>query len=441
MMVFAHDYLAQNLNQKNQKLITKIKTGNHDFKIDGMQLNQVVKSFRKYWQSTAEGLVPMSAQPEVSIELKGFIIMPELHQFMKVDLDYSDSDIQGFVKIEFSNQQEQHYYDSAELNLSQLSSSLNLNDLSWTQNNISNNTRSIVKWSDIGPLDAWVMRFYLTNKPAFILHGLTIEQNGSQLPVATNQRLCSHLELSSMDCLVNNKMRHLNQSDSYQFGSSAIKYPTLLASSPWLVLVLSWVLTLVLIYLVLQPNIVIATMVSVVYLTVYILHQSWIFDVVAIFRWSLLLMFFILIWQYRQAFYAIRSRALWLWIGSVLLAVCLVALNGFNIDFIQSFPLYFLWAAVQQVLIGPVFSTRIHHELKASKLTTACLVGVLFSIIHSPNHMLMIVTLIGGFVWSYAWLKYENLYANAFSHALLALVFYQSMPTQWLGSARIGVFF
>ena len=182
-------------------------------------------------------------------------------------------------------------------------------------------------------------------------------------------------------------------------------------------------------------------MVSAVYLTVYILHQSWMFDVAAIFRWSLLLMFVILIWQFRQTFYTLKSTALPLWIGSFLVAIGISLVGGFNLDFIRSLPLYLLWAIVQQLLIGPVFSTTIYHQLKVSKLATACLVGVLFSVIHSPNHMLMFVTLIGGVVWSYTWLKYENIYANAFSHALLALVFYQSMPAQWLGSARIGVFF
>jgi membrane protease YdiL (CAAX protease family) len=96
---------------------------------------------------------------------------------------------------------------------------------------------------------------------------------------------------------------------------------------------------------------------------------------------------------------------------------------------------------VQQTLLGPVFSDKLKNHLQLSNVSTAWLVGVLFAIIHAPNQALMLATLLGGVFWSASWLKYRNIYVNACSHALLALLFYEISPDAWLGSARIGMFF
>jgi membrane protease YdiL (CAAX protease family) len=236
-------------------------------------------------------------------------------------------------------------------------------------------------------------------------------------------------------------MRYLNQSAIYQSGASTIVYPTFYMTSPWILLVLAWLLTVLLVYLFFVPSAVVYALITVVYVAIGLLHQNWMIDFATVFRWPLLLMCILLLWLHKKLFFNFINLALPVWFISGGLAVGIMALGHFEFEFVRSLPLYFLWAGVQQVLIGPVFSAQIQHHFKTPQLMTACLVGVLFSIIHTPNHLLMVVTLISGIAWSYAWLKYENIYANAFSHALLALVFYQSIPNKWFGSARIGVFF
>ena len=203
----------------------------------------------------------------------------------------------------------------------------------------------------------------------------------------------------------------------------------------------AWALMLLLVFRNTQADAVIYFMVTAVFLTISVSHQNFLVAYFPFFNWSLLLLLLLLVWLNRQVFLSPQNKALPVWLISALVAMVFLILKHFEISFLRSLPMYFLWACVQQILIGPVFSERLRHHLKLSKLLTACVVGVLFSIIHTPNHMLMLATLLGGTAWSYAWLRYENIYANAFSHALLALVFYQLMPEDWLGSARIGVFF
>ena len=161
-------------------------------------------------------------------------------------------------------------------------------------------------------------------------------------------------------------------------------------------------------------------------------------------RWPLLALFIMLLWHYKQYLKVPKNAAKPVWLISILLSVVLML--GFNkgqieFDFLADMPLYLVWAWLQQLLLGPLLSRLMMRQLNVSEWVVACIVGMLFSIIHAPNHVLMLVTLFGGVGWSYAWLKYENLYANIFSHAILALIFYQVMPDAWLGSARIGVFF
>jgi hypothetical protein len=443
MMLFSHDLFVAKLNHENQKIIELIESGQHDFKIELMTLDDVIKSFQQHWQQVSTGLIAQSDRPEASIELNGFIITPQIHSNIRIDANVNQPINPGVFKIEFSNQTEQLYYDSNEISLNQLSAVINLHDLRWTLNDLKDNSdlKIPIEWSAVGQIDAWVIRFYPVHIDRVNFAAVTVMQSEPKVVPAEQRVSCADAESDLSLCLVNNNMRYFNHSATYQSGFNAVTFNRYVTYTPWLLALLAWALMMISLILVAKPEAKVYLMVSAVFVAVILLHQKWVYAHFEVFSWLLIPMLLILIWFQRSSLLSPKSHALPVWIISGLVVFVYWTQNHFNTDFMAAFPKYFLWASVQQLLIGPVFSSALKNNMKTSNIITACAVGVLFSIIHTPNHVLMLATLLAGVIWSYAWLRYENIYANAFSHTLLALVFYQVMPEAWLGSARIGVFF
>lgn len=443
MMLFSHDYFAVKLNQENQTTIELIESGQHDFKIELMTVDNVIKSFHHHWRQVSGGLIAQSDRPEVSIELNGFVITPAIHTSMRVDASVNQSVNPGVFKIEFSNQTDQLYYDSNEISLNQLSGAIDLHDLQWTLNDLKDtkNVKTPIMWSAVGAIDAWVIRFYPVHMDRVNLTAVSVMQTAPKAIPAEQRVSCADAESDLSLCLVNNNMRYFNHHATYQSGFDAVTFDRYVSLTPWLLVCLAWALMLLLLLFVAKPDSMVYLMVSAVFVTVILLHQNWMNAYFDVFSWLLIPVLLILFWLQRNLLFSPRSYALPVWVISALVVLVYWTQIHFNTDFIADLPKYFLWASVQQLLIGPVLSSALKQRLKTSNWITACTVGVLFSTIHTPNHVLMLATLFGGVVWSYTWLRYENIYANAFSHALLALVFYQVIPEAWLGSARIGVFF
>lgn len=136
-----------------------------------------------------------------------------------------------------------------------------------------------------------------------------------------------------------------------------------------------------------------------------------------------------------------HGAAILIWLITFGFALVMFFLSDFEWTFIRDLPLYVLWALAQQVILGPLVSDYLHQKAGLSTGITALLCGVLFALLHVPNQMLMLATFCGGLLWSFTWLRYRNIYANAISHALLALLFYQTMPGHLLGTARVGFWF
>ncbi len=138
----------------------------------------------------------------------------------------------------------------------------------------------------------------------------------------------------------------------------------------------------------------------------------------------------------------LRSFSILLWftlIATVALTAMALILKNFNYDgkFMTRVFEYVFWAFLQEIGLQTFLTRRVHRAL--SKPFLAALVSTtLFSLIHFPNPVLMIFCFVGGFFWSYSYIKAPNLYLIALSHGWLAVVALHAVPPAWLHGLRIG---
>ncbi len=438
-MLFSYDYIALKLNEHGVQKIQQIESGKDDFVRDPMSIKDVVRSFQQHWQQGNSYIKAINSQPEISINLAGFKVIPDIHRVLQISF-LGALTPKGHVSIEFSHQEKQLFYHSQQIPIDEIVKGLDLSKHDWihSQKVGGKLQKTTSSWSDLQTLDALVLRFYGISEGDIKLAQLALKQT-AELALPEHRRPCVG-EGMIPSCWLTNLMNHHNMQTIEVQGYSDIEYAGLSEISPFLWLVASWLTAMFVLRLGKLDLIKVYVWVSAVFLAIFLMHQDWMGFLSDQMIWPLVLVMLGLVWSERRHFLKPKNVAINLWLGSVVLFLLMQGINpGF--EFIVTLPTYFLWALLQQLMIGPLFSDMIYQEGRVSKGSVACFVGVLFSVIHAPNHVLMIATLIGGFCWSYAWLTYKNIYANAFSHALLALMFYQVMPEAWLGSARIGIFF
>jgi membrane protease YdiL (CAAX protease family) len=90
-------------------------------------------------------------------------------------------------------------------------------------------------------------------------------------------------------------------------------------------------------------------------------------------------------------------------------------LGGRLIERLASYP---LWALAQQFLVQSYAHVRL-REAFGRPWPAIVATGVLFSLFHMPNLMLVGLTLPAGLLWAWAFSRRPNLYALALSHAAL----------------------
>lgn len=432
MLFFSHDFMANSLNQSSSEATQLLAAGDYDLAINKMTREHVVSSFWQHWTQVESGLKPLNENPEISVALTNFRIIPFIHETLMVNITSQEVSKSSF-RIELSNQNKQLYYDSKELSLNTLNQAIDLGNLEWTENHVngSGQVRKIA-WSKFKPIDGLVIRFFDIDLDQFVLNGVSL----NHVPVAVGMQSIDDED----QCYLTNCMRFGHESMVQSIGFYNLEMSTISQFHPWVWLIAAWLTAVFLLYLKNVSRLKPYVLMTVVFAIVFMLHQYWILGLEQYIHWPLAVMLLVLFYRYRTCLIEVRGHAGYVWLVSALLAVVLFMLNR-QLQFLTSLPMYALWALVQQMLLGPFISTYLYRKMNCTKLECATLVGVLFSIIHAPNHMLMFATLIGGVAWSYSWLKYQNIYANAFSHALLALLFYQVMPEMLLNSARVGVFF
>jgi membrane protease YdiL (CAAX protease family) len=99
---------------------------------------------------------------------------------------------------------------------------------------------------------------------------------------------------------------------------------------------------------------------------------------------------------------------------------------------------YLIPALLQQIILNGYFVNRV-HTLARSRNSTVAIVGFLFCIVHLPNPVLLPLTLFGGMISAYFFLRSTNVYPLAVAHAALAAVAFCALPQAWHHGFRVGL--
>jgi membrane protease YdiL (CAAX protease family) len=96
-----------------------------------------------------------------------------------------------------------------------------------------------------------------------------------------------------------------------------------------------------------------------------------------------------------------------------------------------------LWALFQQYALNGFINRRAQFVF-GKGLKSIALVAVIFALLHLPNPLLAVATLVGGFVWAAVYQRRPNLFALALSHAVLSITLALNLPPNLLNSLRVG---
>ena len=140
------------------------------------------------------------------------------------------------------------------------------------------------------------------------------------------------------------------------------------------------------------------------------------------------------------------GHAVKLLLGPMLLVAVLLVGVGFLTDslhFEQRFGWSLLllpwWGLTQQYVLQAFIYRRLKLIVRAEKNTlTIFLAALLFALVHAPNAPLMLLTLIGGLIWTWVYTRAPNLLALGLSHALMSAIAMSSLPAWFLQSMSIG---
>jgi membrane protease YdiL (CAAX protease family) len=101
-------------------------------------------------------------------------------------------------------------------------------------------------------------------------------------------------------------------------------------------------------------------------------------------------------------------------------------------------PGYVIWALMQQFLLQDYFLLRFLRLTRHSGRAIT-LAALFFAIAHIPNPVLVVLTLVWGFVSCALFLRYRNLYTLGIAHAILGICVAITVPNHIHRHMRVGL--
>lgn len=129
-------------------------------------------------------------------------------------------------------------------------------------------------------------------------------------------------------------------------------------------------------------------------------------------------------------------------LGIAIVAVCAAALGTLHFHHNAHSPFipvvgYFVWSFVQQFILQDLFFLRLLRLLK-SPMLAVCSGGLLLSLAHLPNLLLVVATLFWGIWACWLFLHYRSLIAIGLIHFLLGVSLAACVPNSLQHNMRVG---
>lgn len=428
LWIFAHDFVAQSINQRVAKERTTLEKGEQHHTWDVNKASDLVAVF----SGRKKSIHWLGDQVGFSLAMPTWPVSPKLHNILLLSFEVSGNQPVDWV-IEFSDLKTGRFY-MASVPLFSGKHEIQLNQLSWRDD-----LNNLVVWQDVPRVNTLVIRGFADGNQRWLFDPWQLKQSQIMNPDPWQAAECDRdTEWGEgnwqLSCFSSNAMVKLDQNVSQKSPFVAYKFNTYFEVTAWI-----WLIVFVVLMCWACAGFVHSQLAVLNGLFLAVVVLLIIPELMGVAVWFALPVVAWQAWRNKSAFITRQSSAWKEWSVVFLLTLLLWSLGSWQFNFISQWPVYLLWAMFQQLLMIAVFS-----YLKKGAMPVSLVIAVtalLFALFHVPNHYLMAATLIGGLFWMWVWSKYQNLLLMIVSHSLWALLLYQAAGETWLHSARVGINF